>query len=89
MWEYVPDHSTSGKWNGGAAASIYSGPLVKAMGRAFPNQDAKWEVLEDNDPAGYKSNEALQAKKNAGIITDNLPKRSPDLNVLITACEAQ
>lgn len=81
MWEYV-----KGSWCGEAAASMYKGPLVKAMAKAFPNHakkaGAKWVVMEDNDPAGYKSSKALKAKAEVGIVTTNLPPRSPDLNVL-------
>ena len=81
MWEYV-----GGRWNGEKAAIMYKGPLVKAMKKAFPNQakkaNAKWVVLEDNDPTGYKSSEGMSAKRLAGITTDDLPRRSPDLNVL-------
>ena len=81
MWEYV------GKsWNGEAAAAMYKGPLVKAMAKAYPEQAAKpyakWTVLEDNDPAGYKASKGVAAKAAAGIVTDDLPPRSPDLNVL-------
>ena len=53
------------------------------MRKAFPEQgDSKWKVLEDNDPTGYKSKKGIKAKKEAGIGTDELLKRSPDLNVL-------
>ena len=84
MWDYVHNHSSTGRWNGAAAASMYSGPLVKALRKAFPRRAAKtkWHVLADNDPTGYKSKKGMKAKKSAGIRTDNLPKRSPDLNVL-------
>jgi hypothetical protein len=82
MWEYVHDHSHTGRWNGQAAAAMYSGPLVKAMGKAYPGHGGKWEVLEDNDPTDYKSRKALKAKRDADIVTDDLPFRSPDLNVL-------
>lgn len=81
MWEYV-----KGNWNATTAAKMYEGPLLKAMRRAFPEHAAKprarWVVLEDNDPSGYKSRKALTAKADSGIITDDLPRRSPDLNVL-------
>lgn len=81
MWEYV-----EGNWNGQSAAEMYAGPLVKCMAKAYPEHNAKarakWEVLEDNDPAGYKSGKALRAKSEAGIATDDLPRRSPDFNVL-------
>ena len=81
MWEYI-----RGPWNGDAAVAMYKGPLVKAMRKAFPahakKARAKWLVLEDNDPTGYKCSKAKRAKSDAGIITDDLPRRSPDFNVL-------
>ena len=81
MWNYV-----DGTWNGQTAADMYRGPLVKAMRKAFPDHakkpGAKWEVLEDNDPTGFKSSKARAAKKEVGIEEDALPRRSPDLNVL-------
>ena len=39
-------------------------------------------IIEDNDPTGYKSKSGLAAKAECNIIPDDLPKRSPDLNVL-------
>ena len=81
MWNYV-----DGNWNGQKAADMYNGPLLRAMKRAYPGRAKKsgaaWEVLEDNDPAGFKSSKARTAKLDAGIKTDDLPRRSPDLNVL-------
>ena len=79
MWEYV-----NGNWNGAEAARMYKGPLLKALRKAFPHHSptSKWCVLEDNDPSGYKSSKGLATKKEANIVTDDLPKRSPDLNVL-------
>jgi hypothetical protein len=80
MWEYI-----EGRWNAEKAAAMYRGPLAAAMGRAFPDlknkPNAKWVVLEDNDPC-FKSRAAMNAKAVAGIITDDLPPRSPDMNVL-------
>lgn len=81
MFEFV-----DGQWNGDAAARMYSGPLLRAMRKAYPEKAArrspKWTVLEDNDPTGYKSGKARAAKKSAGIVSMDLPKRSPDLNPL-------
>jgi hypothetical protein len=81
MWDYV-----DGRGSAGNAAAMYEGPLCKAMSKAYPEiaakPYAKWVVLEDNDPAGYKARKAMQAKERAGIVTEDLPKRSPDLNVL-------
>ena len=77
MW-----HVTPGRWNGSAAARMYSGPLKKALQKAWPNVRGARRVLEDNDPTGYKSNLGLKAKANNGIQTMDLPKRSPDLSPL-------
>ena len=41
----------------------------------------KWRVLEDNDPAGFKSTRGMEAKKASKIDAVTVPKRSPDLNV--------
>ena len=81
MWHYC-----DGRWNAKAAATMYQGPLVKAMRKAYPvvaeQGRSKWVVLEDNDPAGYKSRAALAVKATKNIQTMDLPRRSPDLNVL-------
>ena len=39
-------------------------------------------MLEDNDPSGYKCAKGMTAKAACNLRTDDLPKRSPDLNVL-------
>jgi len=81
MWHYI-----EGRWNAERAVEMYSGPLLKAMQKAFPTHarkaGAKWTVMEDNDPAGYKSAAAEKEKKKVGIKVKKLPCRSPDLNVL-------
>ena len=81
MWRYI----TGKHWNGGEAASMYS-DLSKVLKKQFPDvarsSRRKFKVLEDNDPAGYKSGKGLTAKATARIESLDLPKRSPDLNVL-------
>ena len=82
MWQYC-----AGRWNSKAAAAMYSGPLLKTMRKAYPavaqrGRWSKWLVLEDNDPAGYKSRAGLAAKAANNIDTLDLPPRSPDLNPL-------
>ena len=66
MWEYV-----EGRWNGAAAAEMYKGPLEKAMARAYPahaaKPRAKWVVLEDNDPTGYKSGKVPSRTQQHGM----------------------
>lgn len=76
MWHYVV-----GRWNGEAAAKMYRGPLAKAVKKAFPGKRS-WVVMEDNDPAGYKSAKGMEAKAAAKFVTMSLPKRSPDCNPL-------
>ena len=51
MWHCVP----GARWNGEAAANMYTGPLKKALAKAWPGK-RKLAVLEDNDPTGFKSN---------------------------------
>ncbi len=88
MWDYV-----TGNWNGAAAAAMYKGPLIKSLTRAFPKHAKKaratWSVLEDNDPTGYKSRKGMDAKAEVGIVTDDLPRRSPNFNVLDCALRSQ
>ena len=57
MWHVVP----GGRWSGEAAAAMYSGPLAKALSKAWPGKRS-WRVLEDNDPTGFKSNKGKIAK---------------------------
>ena len=39
-------------------------------------------IIEDNDPTGYKSRQAIAAKEALGITTLPWPKYSPELNPL-------
>ena len=75
-----------GNWGAAKAAQMYKGVLLRALRRSFPEhaarRNAKWCVLEDNDPAGYKSAGGKAAKKEANIVSMDLPPRSPDMNVL-------
>ena len=76
MW-----HIVQGRWNGATAARMYK-ELQRSLAKAHPNVKGPWRVLEDNDPTGYKSGRGLAAKKDCGIQSFDLPKRSPDLNPL-------
>ena len=76
FWHYV-----SGRWNAVQAELMYQ-KLHQALKKAFPSHKGPFTVIEDNDPTGYKSRRAMEAKKKLKIQTDNLPPRSPDLNVL-------
>jgi transposase len=76
MWHSVP----GARWNGQAAANMYTGSLKTALEKAWPEK-RKWSVLEDNDPTGFKSNKGKSAKAGAGIVPFQIPKRSPDLSL--------
>ena len=84
MW-----HEVSGAWNAAAASKLYAGPLRRSLERAYPRFKGTWKVMEDNDPAGYKSNAAQEAKKRNNIEPLSLPRRSPDLNPLDYSVWAQ
>ena len=77
VWRYV-----DGKWNATAAAEMYEHALAPALKKAYPKHNGPFMIIEDNDPTGYKSKLGMAAKKEARIVVDCLPKRSPDLNVL-------
>ena len=74
-------HVVDGKWNGAAAAKMYSRSLAPALRKAYPSKN-RFLLLEDNDPSGYKSKVAKQAKRDGKVDVFELPKRSPDLNPL-------
>ena len=74
-------HYTEGRWNAKRACEMYKRALAPAMRKAFPGKK-KFKILEDNDPAGYKTKAAFIVKKEIGVEEIRLPKRSPDLNVL-------
>ena len=59
MW-----HEVKGAWNGDAAAAMYAGPLSTSLKKSAPRKRA-WDVMEDNDPSGYKSRKAVAAKETA------------------------
>ena len=74
-------HIVDNMWCGEEAAGMYSGPLAKAL-RSEYGAKRKFSVLEDNDPAGYQSTLAKAAKTEQRIVPFEIPKRSPDLNVM-------
>jgi hypothetical protein len=76
LWEEV-----HGRWNAAAAVGMYKGPMLKTLRRCRPGKRS-WLVMEDNDPAGFKSNAAKTAKAEHRIVTLDQPAYSPDLNPL-------
>ena len=75
LWHYLPQ----GRWNGDVAAQVYRGPIMAALKR-HRGEKASYRVLEDNDPSGYKSSKAKEAKRELGIMPVDFPKYSPELN---------
>ena len=76
LWHYLPT-----TWNGQVAADAYRGPIRRALVK-HRGDKARYIVLEDNDPTGYKSKKAVEAKEELGIHAMEFPKYSPDLNPL-------
>ena len=75
LWEYI-----EGRWNSSEAARLYNGPMKTILRETYP-RCSRYSVLEDNDPAGFRSKAGLQAKVEAGIVTFEIPKHSPQLNL--------
>ena len=75
VWHYLP----KGRWGSQKAVDAYNGPIIKCLRRNFP-QRSSYQVLEDNDPSGYKSKVAIAAKKELKINVLQFPRYSPDLN---------
>ena len=67
--------------NGQAASDMYRNKLAPALRAAYPRK-VRFNVLEDNDPSGYKSHAGRAAKRAMKLDVLELPKRSPDLNPL-------
>jgi hypothetical protein len=73
LWEYLDK-----RWCGESAAKLYSGPIKKVLHKKC-GQKKKYRIMEDNDPAGYKSSKGQAAKEALGIVPIEYPKYSPDL----------
>ena len=71
MWEYLPQ-----KWNGAEAAALYRGAIIKTL-RKERGQKRHYNLIEDNDPSGYKSSKARAAKSELGICAVPMPTFSP------------
>ena len=76
VWEEI-----HGRWNSKKAEEMYTGPIKKALQKHRPGKRS-WLVMEDNDPAGFKSNRGKDAKRATKIRTLDQPRYSPDLNPL-------
>jgi hypothetical protein len=63
---------------------MYSGAIKQLLLKARPltSSRKRWHIVEDGDPAGFKSAAAMAAKKAARMETIDLPPYSPDLQPL-------
>ena len=60
---------------------LYKGAILKALQQEYPHR-RRFTILEDNDPTGFKSKKAVKAKEEENLDVLEIPKRSPQLNVL-------
>ena len=73
MW-----HVVSGNWNGTSAATMYKSHLKPALVRKYGDLP-HYEIIEDGDRKGNRSNKGIVAKKEAKIRAVTLPPRTPSL----------
>jgi len=78
VWEVLGGRK---RWNAKTAVAMYRGPIASALRQASPRK-RQYSVLEDNDPSGFKTKTAERAKRQCHIKSFDIPKRSPQLNVL-------
>ena len=64
------------RWNGGAAARMYKGPLLGALRRMWGPR-RRFIIVEDGDRKGNQSGPGKTAKEEAGITAMTLPPRTP------------
>ena len=60
---------------------MHSGTVKRAVARAWPRK-RHHTILEDHDPTGWESKDALTANREAKLRVFRIPQRSPDLNVM-------
>lgn len=73
VWHYLPK-----RWSGAAATKLYEDCVIKAL-KKHRGEKAKYKLVEDNDPTGFKSKAAIEKKHELGIETFDWPRYSPDL----------
>lgn len=74
LWHYLPH-----RWSGQEAAKLFKGPLLRTLQRCR-GQKREYLVIHDNDPTGYMSRVAVEAKAECHIKQVPLPRYSPDVN---------
>ena len=60
---------------------MYTHVIKPALKKRYPTK-TQFTILEDNDPTGNRSKKGIAAKAVAKMDVLEIPKRSPDLNVL-------
>ena len=68
-------HETVGRWNGQAAATMYS-ELGLALKNQFPTKKS-FRVVEDGDRKGFQSGAGIESKRKNKIESWKLPPRTP------------
>ena len=74
-------HTVQGTWSGATAASAYKDVVLPALKKHYKGRKS-FVILEDNDPTGNLSKVAVAVKRETKMVRLEIPKRSPDLNVL-------
>lgn len=74
LWHYLEK-----RWNGDAAAHLFSNIIPKVVKR-IKGHKAKYLVMHDNDPTGYMSKKGVAARSENSVDSLLLPPYSPDLN---------
>ena len=74
VWHYL-----TGAWSGEAAKDVYKDVLAKALKR-YRGEKRHYNIVEDNDPSGFKAGVAIEAKRVIRIHPIEFPTYSPDLN---------
>ena len=74
-------HTIKDRWGGDSAARAYTTIVLPAVKKRYRGQKL-FTILEDNDPTGNLSIKGVEAKRAGKMKVFQIPKRSPDLNVL-------
>jgi len=74
-------HTVEKQWSGAEAENLYKNIVAPALKREHPTAKS-FRILEDNDRTGNTSNKGKAAKKECKLNVFQIPRHSPDLNVL-------
>ena len=75
-------HEFHGRWCAAEAKIMYQ-KLREFVDRAYPSREKEnWKIVEDGDPAGFRSSLGVRTKGELGFSQIPLPPNSPDLQLL-------